>query len=222
MTVFTDDGTWVVPSRRAVWVPPGKSHHIEMTGRVSLRTLYFRPELPGTLGNDGLLELSRVITVSGLLAELIHEILRIGPLYANDLPQLRLAGVLLDCLVEAPAVPLDLRFPTDPRARRLADRIVQAPGDATSLTTLARSAGASPRTLERLFQKELGMTLGRWRQQVRLLEALRLLASGATVSAAGSAIGYESTSAFIAMFKRCLGTTPRRYYQASPSDVSPL
>ena len=59
------------------------------------------------------------------------------------------------------------------------------------------------------------MTFGRWRQQVRLLRALRLLAEGASVTAAALDVGYDSTSAFIAMFKRTLGKTPRRYFEDS-------
>ena len=37
--------------------------------------------------------------------------------------------------------------------------------------------------LERLFQRETGMTFGKWRQQLRLLHALRLLAAGRPVTA---------------------------------------
>ena len=79
---------------------------------------------------------------------------------------------------------------------------------------MAKQVAASPRTLERLFQKETGMTFGRWRQQLRLLHALRLLAAGRPVSAIALEVGYDSPSAFIAMFKRTLGTTPYRYFES--------
>jgi AraC-like DNA-binding protein len=80
-----------------------------------------------------------------------------------------------------------------------------------TLPPFATTAGA--RTLERLFQKETGMTFGKWRQQLRLLHALRLLAGGRSVTAVALEVGYDSTSAFIAMFKRTLGTTP--HYRAA-------
>ena len=51
----------------------------------------------------------------------------------------------------------------------------------------------------------------RWRQQRRLLHALELLSSGASVTAAALETGYDNCSAFIAMFRRCLGTTPLQY-----------
>ncbi len=70
----------------------------------------------------------------------------------------------------------------------------------------------SVRTLERLFQKETGMTFGKWRQQLRLLHALRLLAGGRPVTAVALDVGYDSPSAFIAAFKGFFGTTPARYF----------
>src|SRR5262245_1188245 len=45
MTVEVDDGSWVVPAHRAVWVPALTHHRIEMTGSVAMRTLYLAPEL---------------------------------------------------------------------------------------------------------------------------------------------------------------------------------
>src|SRR5262249_32489254 len=88
------------------------------------------------------------------------------------------------------------------------------PGDSEPIDRLARAAGASRRTLERVFQKETGMSVGRWRQQARLLHAMRLLARGERVTAIALEVGYESSSAFIAAFSAALGTTPGRYYRA--------
>lgn len=73
-------------------------------------------------------------------------------------------------------------------------------------------AGASKRTIERIFIAQTGMSFGRWRQQARLLHALRLLAVGESVTAVALEAGYDSTSAFISMFKKAFGTTPSRYH----------
>ena len=67
--------------------------------------------------------------------------------------------------------------------------------------------------MQRLFLAETNMTFGKWRQQVRLLHAMRLLAGGEKVMSAALDSGYSSTSAFIAMFKKQLGTTPHRYFR---------
>jgi AraC-like DNA-binding protein len=104
--------------------------------------------------------------------------------------------------------------PRDMHAARAAE-ILRAdpggPGGVRSLDRLARETGASKRTLERRFRAETGMGLGRWRQQLRLLQALRLLAEGQPVTSVALEVGYQSTSAFISMFKKAMGSTPRRY-----------
>lgn len=74
-----------------------------------------------------------------------------------------------------------------------------------------REVGASKRTLTRLFPAQTGMSFRSWRQQRRLLRALELLASGHNVTVVAQELGYENTSAFISMFRRCLGETPARY-----------
>jgi AraC-like DNA-binding protein len=76
-------------------------------------------------------------------------------------------------------------------------------------------AGASERTLERLFHAEVGTSFGKWQQQARLLRALQILAAGESVGNAAFEVGFETQSAFITMFKKAMGTTPGRYFQES-------
>jgi AraC-like DNA-binding protein len=210
MSVQTDEGTWVVPPNRSVWIPASVGHSIAMSGRVSMRTIYFPPKLVKALPRR-----CCVVEVSALLRELILRAVAMGPL-RRDVPEhRRLFDFMLDQLRVLPALPLELPMPLDPRALRLATRIRDNPGDRAPLTTLAKAAGASLRTLERLFQADTGMTLGRWRQQARLLTAVRLLATGESVTATALEVGYDSTSAFIEAFTSVLGTTPGRYYKAA-------
>jgi len=90
-----------------------------------------------------------------------------------------------------------------------------------SIRDLVQGSRAGVRTIERLFLKETGMTLGRWLTHAKALHALERLAAGDSVTMAGVAVGYDDTSAFIAMFKRVLGTTPGRYFaHESRSKVS--
>jgi len=93
------------------------------------------------------------------------------------------------------------------------------PAEQASLARIARKVGASPRTIERLFRSETNMAFGKWRQRLRLLHALRLLAAGEPVTAVALEAGYDSTSAFISMFKRELGTTPSRYHADAPGSA---
>ena len=65
-----------------------------------------------------------------------------------------------------------------------------------------------------LFRAETGMSLGQWQRRQTLLHALRRLAAGENVSGVAGELGYNSASAFIAMFRRELGQTPKRYFEA--------
>jgi AraC-like DNA-binding protein len=215
MRIETDEGIWVVPSHRAVWIPAGVGHSIAMSGRVSMRTLYIVPELAGALPRR-----CCVVAVPPLLRELILHAVGRGPLRRDDPAERRLVEFLLDQLSALPVVPLELPMPRDPRALRLARGLREEPGADARLDVLARRAGASRRTLERLFRSETGISLGRWRQQARLLHALRLLAEGEPVTGVALEVGYESPSAFVAAFSRAFGTTPGRYYRA-PDAAAP-
>jgi len=203
--ISTAQDEWMVPPHRAVWVPAGIHHRVQMKGRVRLRTLYFRTDVSRGLPRD-----CRVVNVSPLLRELILHLARRA---AKD-PDLRPDGAAITLVVEQlrtiEAVPLQLPLPRDPRALRAA-RLLRAAGARPSLATVGRAAGASPRTLQRLFKAETGLTFEKWRQRAGLIRALELLSEGRKVTAVASDVGYESPSAFIAMFRRELGATPRVY-----------
>ena len=132
-----------------------------------------------------------------------------------------MAEVLLDELRVAPTTPLHLPMPRDPRALRAAEAFRLDPSLRQPVGHWAKIAGASTRTLERLWPSQVGMTFGRWQQQVRLLRALEVLASGRSVTEAALDVGFETTSAFILMFRRALGTTPAKYFREQPGSSSP-
>lgn len=209
MTVHTAKGIWVVPPHRGVWVPAGIEHTEEMFGRVAARSLFFVSGLSKTLPRD-----CSTVNVTPLLRELILQATRLGVLDARLPTQARLIGVILDQLEALKSVPLQLPAPRDQRAVRTAALLRQDPGTPESLAEIARQVGASKRTIERLFRAETGMPFSQWRQRLRLIHALRLLAEGASVTSVALEAGYGSTSAFIAMFKKEVGTTPSRYYES--------
>jgi len=208
MTVTTDEGTWVVPPQRAVWVPGGVEHRIQMSGRVEMRTLYLSGAALANLPSQ-----CCVVSVSPLLRELLLRVVAMPQPFPLGGAAERLVAVLLDEIRTTEVKALHLPRPADRRLRRVADALLEAPADERRLADWAKAAGASPRTLERLFQRETGMSFGAWRRQLRLLHALQRLAGGEPVTSVALALGYESTSAFIAMFRRNLGRTPGRYFR---------
>ena len=212
MTVGAEAGTWVVPPQRAVWIPAGISHTLAMSGLVAMRTLYLKPRLAKTLPRD-----CCVVNVPPLLRELILHACSLGALSKKIKSRKHLIGVILDQLERIERVPLQLPHLSDPRARRVADRVVADPSDGRTLVQICKESGASKRTIERLFQQEVGMTFGKWRQQLRLMHAMRLLAEGTKVTHAALEAGYNTPSAFISMFRKVLGTTPTQYFETDDS-----
>jgi AraC-like DNA-binding protein len=210
MNVSTVRGTWVVPPSRAVWVPAETEHGIAMSGTVAMRTIYVRKAAA-----RGLPKAPCVLNVSPLLRELIMRAVVLPPLYEPRSADGRVMAMILDEIKSLPVMPLELRMPRDPRLLRLCSTVLDDPGGTQSFGQLATKAGASVRTLARLFRSETGLTFSRWRQQARLMEALRRLAAGDPITTVALDLGYATPSAFTYMFRRALGVPPSRFYGAT-------
>jgi AraC-like DNA-binding protein len=210
MTVRTPEGAWVVPVHRGVWVPAGTRHSIHMSGPVSLRTLYLLPRLSSSLPDE-----PRVIGISPLLRELILRIVELDSLNLRNPEHAHLVSVLLDHLYVMESDAVHLPLPRDARAKRIVAMLQEEPSDTRSLVELSKLAGASKRTLERIFKIETGLGFGKWRQQLRLGHALRLLAAGEPVTTVALDVGYDSISAFISAFRLTFGKTPGQYFRSA-------
>ncbi|HTW81536.1 MAG TPA: helix-turn-helix transcriptional regulator [Terracidiphilus sp.] len=208
MTVTANTCAWVVPVHRAVWIPANTPHSIAMSGNVAMRTLYLKPRLAESLPRE-----CCVVNVSALLRELILQACRCGSLGRRVVWQSHLVEVILDQLRAIKVAPLQLSLPEDSRALRVAEALLEDPSDPRPLKQIARTCGASRRTIERLFVAETGTTFGKWRQQLRLMQALRLLGGGSKVTHAALEAGYSTSSSFIAAFRKTLGSTPTRYFR---------
>lgn len=229
--VRTDRGAWVVPPRRAVWLPAGIPQSHRAHGRTQMLTLSFpasvRPRGMNTQLDD---TQPTVVAVSPLLREVIVELASgtgtgdgdadgaaglDAPLGPGGAPvpgdQADLYRIALRRLAPAPALRHYLPAPADPRLRDIAEILADDPADPRTLAELGRAAGASERTLSRLFRRDTGMTFPQWRAQLRLQHAMLLLAAGSSVTEAAIDSGYGNISAFIAAFRGTFGITPAAY-----------
>ncbi len=215
MLVTTADGSWAVPPERAVWMPAGVTHEIRMAGAVAMRTLYVRSDAAARLPRK-----ARVLAVSPLLRELILRACDLPLRYDEHGPAGRLMALILDEIAGLPTVALDLPIPRDPRLARICRALRADAGSPRTLGQWAGDAGASSRTLARLFRKETGLTFAAWRQQARLLAAMAMLAAGVPVTRVALELGYDSPSAFTAMFRRALGAPPSKYVTREPRSAA--
>ncbi|BCY11425.1 helix-turn-helix transcriptional regulator [Actinoplanes sp. L3-i22] len=208
LSVHTARGTSIVPANRVGWTPAGVAHRHRAHGETDMRIVF----LPASLARL-MPERPAVFLVSGLAREVLLALT--GADERDRAATGRLRRVLIDELREAREQPLQLPEPRDDRLRAIARRLYDDPADTTALAGLGRSAGASARTLSRLFHDELGMTFYEWRTQLRICHALVLLADGHDVVRVAGACGWANPSAFIAAFTALVGTTPGRYRSGS-------
>jgi AraC-like DNA-binding protein len=209
MQVTTPKGRWLVPPRRAVWVPPRLEHAVDMLTDLEMRSLYIapawlasHPELP-RLGREF------VVAVGTLLRELVLA------MFAGDVDPRRvdlLARLALFELAEAEDAATFMPMPSDPRARRVAEQVLADPAGGRDLDGLARAAGASQRTITRLFPAETDLTFKEWRQRARILASVEMLDSGrASVSVVAARLGFSSAAAFGHAFRQVLGIPPGEF-----------
>jgi AraC-like DNA-binding protein len=209
MEVSASRKLWLIPPHLGIWIPARTLHRVRMPNRASMRTLYFR---------EGLVRRSptcAVLHVSSLLRELILEAVRLRELRAGDALHRSLRDLIAAQLRSATEVPISVSLPTDPRALRFAQDFISTLENSTLLTEVCRIAGASVRTMERIFQREVGMSLESWRRQVRLMKAVELLVEGCPVKKVAAEVGYRQPSAFIELFRQTLGVTPKAWTSAA-------
>jgi AraC family transcriptional regulator of arabinose operon len=211
MEVSAGQSLWLTPPHLAVWIPARTQHRIRMPGAVSMRTLYLRrgliPRAPSVCG---------VLHVSPLLRELILEAIRIGQLRTKDPLHCALRDLIVAQLRRASPVPMSILLPKDARALGVAQAAIANQAKAPSLDALCRRVGVSVRTIERTFQREVGMSFETWRKQVRMMKAIELLVEGHAVKEVASEVGYRQSSTFVQLFRETLGVTPKAWVKANP------
>ena len=206
MSVKTDVASFVIPSQRAIWIPGGVGHEVTCKSSVSLRTVYLDEHVSG-LDNLG----CHVVEISDLLRSLIIEAALLGAHYVQTERNSMVVLLLIKEFLAMPRAPYQVRMPIDPRLLRICTALLHDPTDQRDLDGFAKLANMSRRALTRAFLIETDMTFAVWRQQVRLMTALSLLGQGKPVTTVAFEVGYESASAFSAMFNRVLGTPPSAY-----------
>ena len=206
MTIDTRDATWMVPPQRAVWMPPKMAHRVKTSGEVRMRTLYIEPAAAKRMPNG-----CEVFEVTPLLRELILRATELPLEYEERGPAGRVMRLLLDELAALPRLPYNLPMPKTAPLDAICARLMEAPNEAATLEDLAARHGTTARTLARHFRRQTGMSFAEWRRRARLLRALGWIAEGRPILAVALDLGYDSPSAFSAMFRRELGAPPSHF-----------
>ncbi|MDG6104072.1 helix-turn-helix transcriptional regulator [Dactylosporangium aurantiacum] len=203
IAVQTEAGGWVAAADRAVWIPAGCWHEHRFHGASAFHTVGFPPRDPPLPAGA-----PTVVAVGPLLRELL--VACTDPALPQD-EEVRLRAVIRDRLHRAPQEPVALPAARDGRLAAACAIAADRLEEPRTLSSLARLAGASERTLARLFRAEFGMTYPQWRTNVRVYRAMILLAGGLPVTAVAHRCGFATPSSFVDTFRRATGLTPGVY-----------
>jgi AraC-like DNA-binding protein/quercetin dioxygenase-like cupin family protein len=204
MRVSTGEDTWIVPPDRALYMPAGIEHSIEMRGDVEMRTLYIAPTDPSE---------TKVLAVHALLRELISSLADTPADYSGNPRAEKIADLILLELKEAEGLPLNIPMPRDKRLQALCQIILDDASNSLTLEQLSVDLGASPKTLARICAQELGMNFSIWRRRVRFSNSLELLEKRLPIKQIASDCGYSGPSAFAHAFSQEFGMSPSAYHE---------
>ena len=193
---------WTLPTRRGLWIPADTPHHLSMSSRLCLRTLYLRPSHQNPPQD------ACVVPVSGLLHEAILRVCGQGVLDDRVEADRCLATIIRGEISFREPGCFVLLQPTDKRAHKLAELLLDSACFNVPLDALCERAGLSRRTAERVFQDECGLSPAQWRRFAALSEGLVSVAGGATNDQAALAAGYQSRSAFSDAYTQAFGFPP--------------
>ncbi|WP_151741141.1 AraC family transcriptional regulator [Acinetobacter seifertii] len=205
ITIEIDKTTFLLPPRRAAWIPAGITHRAIMRGVMAYRSLYFLP-------TSNLSQLPvQIVEVNPLFFEVIER-MAFWPWGMQAEQQVSLITVFCEEICAAPSENWQLMYPSDARLESWLEhaRMGELP---PRLGQLAQIVGACERTISRIFIRDTGMNYQNWRQQWRLLRAIEMLSEGIQISEVAQQLEFISDSAFIIFFHQHISTTLVRYLQ---------
>jgi AraC-like DNA-binding protein len=203
--VATSAALFIVPPGTGLWVPAHTEHASRMPTGLAMRGLFLREDA-ARAGPDAV----TVVAISPLLHALILAACEQPVMWDEDGPVRHVVALALHEISHAATRPISVPTCSDARLRRVTEALLANPADPRGLDAFAAVAGASARTLARLFTRETGMSFHAWRRQLRLTEGLAALSEGESPARVAAAVGYSSGPAFGAAFRSVFGTTPGR------------
>ncbi len=203
---------WMFPSQSCAWIPPNCLHAARSVGGAAGTMVDLSPKTC-----RGLPKTACMFRSSELLLAVLDRMVGWDLHQPLTMAKKRLIETLRDEIREPAEQPLRLTIPREVSLARVASALLEDVSDGRTLDDWADVAGMARRTFMRAFSAQVGMSFGRWRQQARLFAALEMLARRKSVTEVAIAVGYDSVSAFIEMFRTMLGSTPQTYFRSDRS-----
>lgn len=206
IAIVTEDGRYLVPPEQGIWISAKVSHEVITLTKTELTSLYIENSQGVSFSKQ-----CQILKVSSFLKSLLAEAKKIHSDYQWDNTDGRLLRLIRDKILTASSIDLRLPYPKDKRLREVVSRLQKFPALKTDLNSWGKFVGASVRTLSRIFKKETGITYSDWKQRLNIQIAIKQLYQGESIRNIAAHLGYESSSAFIYMFKKHMSVTPKNY-----------
>jgi len=206
MELNIEGQNYLSPPQYALWIPPEAEHDAYIHQAVAYHSAFLDLSLCHDLPSTPC-----ALTLGPLLKAILADFAQRRVLIPQTAADRRLADVLVDQIKLAPCTRNYLPGSNDTALASILAELQREPGSHRTQAQWAQQLHLTERTLARRCQRELGMSLGEWRQRQRFLAALPLLDAGHSVQTVALELGYSTSSAFISMFQRQAGTTPDQF-----------
>ena len=207
LSLETETGGWAIPAGRLHWIPAGVAHASLSHGEVRFQLILVPDALAARLPQK--------ITVLEASPLLVATMERLQTLSEGD----ALLAPLVDIIAHEVSTASDdaptILLPASRRMREWALGFLAAPDARVGIDEAARTVAMSRRTFTRHFERDLGMSFSAWKRAAIVHRSVTRLAEGASVGDLAFDFGYESVSAFVAMFRKLQGMPPGEFRRRS-------
>lgn len=209
LSVINEQGRYLVPPKQGIVIPANIEHELFAKTEVNLSIVYF-----AEAEVEDFIKQTQVVSISNFLSTLLIESKKIEPNYQWQSSDGRLLRLIRDKISQAHPLDTFLPYPKDERLTNITEKLLKHPSLKSDLISWGKFVSVSSRTLTRVFKKETGITYSEWRQRLNIQIAIKHLALGENITNIAKLLGYESSSAFIYMFKKQMGISPNRFLKS--------
>ena len=196
----------LLPPSHGFWIPPGYPHSFSALKASAMSILHLENSLDAGFPCN-----PTALAVDSLCVGLLTALRELADEPLSKAETARLLAVLRDRVARLPRCGEMIADKLDRRLSRVVLAVFENPTLNQTLGGWARTAGATERTLARLFRRTFGMTFLEWRQRVLMDEALRRLQAGEPVTVVALDLGYSTPSAFSHAFHKATGVPPSQF-----------
>lgn len=197
--------TYLSTPEFAVWLPPQTSHKSLALTNIEYVIIHFHEKLCSHLSCE-----VKTLKINGIIREIIKDFSRRSVGHPSSQADINLANVLGEQLALSDSFDCFLPLSEDEIIRKITQKMINQPDAVYTLKSWSDKIGLSERTLSRRFLLSTGINFNEWSIRRKVLLAISLLQEGKSVKYVSSSLGYHDPSAFIAMFRKRMGISPRQ------------